>query len=54
MPNDEQIRLLLFNIHRREQEKKENKIQRSKELWEKLKSFGTPFSPKLSFIIQAN
>ena len=31
--------------------KKENKIQRSKELWEELKSYGTPFSPKLLFII---
>ena len=31
--------------------KKKNKIQRSKELWEELKSYGTPFSPKLLFII---
>ena len=29
-----------------------NKIQRSKELWEELKNYGTPFSPKLLFIIK--
>ena len=37
---------------KKEKKKKgENKIQRSKELWEELKSYGTPFSPKLLFII---
>ena len=30
---------------------RENKIQRYKELWEELKSYGTPFSRKLLFII---
>ena len=30
---------------------KVNKIQRSKELWEELKSYGSPFSPKVLFII---
>ena len=32
-------------------EHERNKIQRSKELWEELKSYGTPVSPKLLFII---
>ena len=29
---------------------KKNKIKRSKVLWEELKSYGTPFGPKLFFI----
>ena len=36
---------------RKKKKEKRNKIQRSKELWEELKSYGTPFSPKLLFII---
>ena len=44
LKNKKVIKLLLWK-------KKENKIQRSKELWEELKSYGTPFSPKLLFII---
>ena len=31
-------------------EKLKNKIQRSKVLWDELKSNGTPFGPKLLFI----
>ena len=52
--------LLLFNYwmivegsYSLEREEKENKIQRSKELWEEVKSYWTPCSPKLLFIFQS-
>ena len=52
LKNKKMIKLLeLWTLWLKKGKKEKNKIQRSKELLEELKSYGTPFSLTLVFII---